>query len=134
MPRSADLPATCRRCRRSARPTRAAAPILILALTSKTMQPSAIYDAADTVIAQRMSQVDGVAEVTVAGAEQPAIRVRVDPARAVADGPFAWRTCAPRSPMPMRPARSARFDGRQARRTIGINDQLRTPASTTRWS
>src|SRR6266849_1391354 len=57
----------------------AAAPILILALTSKTMQPSAIYDAADSVIAQRLSQVDGVADVTVAGSEQPALRVSVDP-------------------------------------------------------
>src|SRR5688572_3992745 len=56
-----------------------AAPILILALTSKTIAPSAIYDAADTVIAQRLSQVDGVAEVNVSGAEQPAIRVRVNP-------------------------------------------------------
>ena len=45
------------------------------------MQPSAIYDAADSIIAQRLSQVDGVADVTVAGSEQPAIRVRVDPAR-----------------------------------------------------
>ena len=57
----------------------AAAPILILALTSKTMLPSAIYDAADTVIVQRLSQIDGVAEVTAAGSEQPAVRVRVDP-------------------------------------------------------
>ena len=64
----------------------AAAPILILALTSKTMQASAIYDAADSVIAQRLSQVDGVADVTVAGAEQPAMRVRVDPARLSAMG------------------------------------------------
>ena len=64
----------------------AAAPILILALTSKTMQASAIYDAADTVIAQRLSQVDGVADVTVTGAEQPALRVRVDPARLAAMG------------------------------------------------
>ena len=53
------------------------------------MQPSAIYDAADSVIAQRLSQVDGVAEVTVAGSEQPAIRVRVDPGAAVGDGPVA---------------------------------------------
>ncbi|RAI44455.1 efflux RND transporter permease subunit [Rhodoplanes roseus] len=58
----------------------AAAPALILALTSKTMRASAIYDVADTVIAQRIAQVDGVAEVNVSGAEQPAIRVRVDPA------------------------------------------------------
>src|SRR5438105_10070511 len=41
----------------------AATPIMILALTSRTVPPSALYDAADTVIAQRLSQVDGVAEV-----------------------------------------------------------------------
>ena len=57
----------------------AAAPILILALTSKTLPPSAIYDAADTVVAQRIMQVPGVADVSVSGAEQPAIRVRVNP-------------------------------------------------------
>src|SRR5581483_7421225 len=64
----------------------AAAPILILALTSKTVQPSAIKDAADSIVAQRLSQVPGVADVTVAGSEQPAIRVRVDPARLAAMG------------------------------------------------
>ena len=64
----------------------AAAPVLILALTSKTMLPSEVYDAADTVIAQRLAQVDGVADVTVAGSEQPAIRVSVDPTRLAAMG------------------------------------------------
>ncbi|MBV1695081.1 MAG: efflux RND transporter permease subunit [Hyphomicrobiales bacterium] len=56
-----------------------AIPVIILALTSRTMPASAIYDAADTVIAQRLSQVEGVAEVNVSGAEQPAIRVRINP-------------------------------------------------------
>jgi multidrug efflux pump len=56
-----------------------ASPIFILALTSSTRPPSAIYDIADTVIAQRLSQIDGVAEANVSGAEQPAIRVRVNP-------------------------------------------------------
>src|SRR5262249_7349065 len=69
---------------RKANPT--ATPILILALTSKTMQASDIYDAADSIIAQRLSQVTGVADVTVAGSEQPAVRVRVDPARLAAMG------------------------------------------------
>ena len=102
----------------------AAAPILILALTSKTMQPSAIYDAADSIIAQRLSQVDGVADVTVAGSEQPAIRVRVDPARLSAMG------------LSMEDVRTAisnsnaagplgTFDGDKRAVTIGINDQLR---------
>jgi len=101
-----------------------AAPILILALTSKTMQPSAIYDVADSVIAQRLSQVDGVADVTVAGSEQPAIRVRVDPARLSAMG------------LSMEDVRTAitnsnaagpigTFDGATRAVTIGINDQLR---------
>src|SRR5262249_57116426 len=57
----------------------AATPIMILALTSKTVPPAALYDAADTVIVQRLSQIQGVAEVSVNGAEQPAIRIRVNP-------------------------------------------------------
>ena len=63
-----------------------AAPILILALTSNTMLASNMYDVADSVIAQRIAQVDGVAEVTVNGAEQPAMRVRVNPVRGRLDG------------------------------------------------
>ena len=104
----------------------AAAPILILALTSKTMQPAEVYDAADSIIAQRLSQVDGVGDVTVAGSEQPAIRVRVDPARIAAMG------------VSMEDVRTAiansnavgplgTFDGAKRGVTIGINDQLRTP-------
>ena len=108
----------------------AAAPILILALTSKTMQPSAIYDAADSVIAQRLSQVDGVADVTVAGSEQPALRVRVDPARLASMG------------LSMEDVRTAiansnsvgplgTFDGTKRGVSIGINDQLRNAADYT---
>jgi hydrophobe/amphiphile efflux-1 (HAE1) family protein len=64
----------------------AAAPIIILALTSKTLPPSEIYDAADTVIAQRILRVEGVADVNVSGAEQPAVRVRMNPARLASMG------------------------------------------------
>ncbi len=64
----------------------AAAPIIILALTSDTVGASAIYDAADTVLAQRLSQVEGVAEVSVNGADQPAMRIRADPQRLAAMG------------------------------------------------
>ncbi|MGE0563931.1 MAG: efflux RND transporter permease subunit [Pseudolabrys sp.] len=102
----------------------AAAPILILALTSKTIAPSAIYDAADSIIAQRLSQVDGVADVTVAGSEQPAIRVRVDPSRLAAMGVNmeAVRTAIANSNAvgPL-----GAFDGDRRATTIGINDQLR---------
>ena len=57
----------------------AAAPVLILAMTSATLSPAAIYDAADSVVAQRIAQIEGVAEVSVSGAEQPAVRVRLNP-------------------------------------------------------
>jgi hydrophobe/amphiphile efflux-1 (HAE1) family protein len=60
--------------------------IYIVALTSDIRPVSAIYDVADTVLAQRISQIDGVAQVTVNGAEQPAIRVRVNPVAIAAMG------------------------------------------------
>jgi len=103
----------------------AAAPVLILALTSKTMLPSDIYDAADSVIVQRLSQLDGVGEVTVAGSEQPAIRVQVDPARiaAMGVGLEAVRTAIANSNA-VGPIGT--FDGKKRGVTIGINDQLRS--------
>jgi multidrug efflux pump len=102
----------------------ASAPILILALTSKTMQGSAIYDAADSVIAQRLSQVDGVADVTVAGSEQPALRVRVDPTRLASMGVSMEdvRTAIANANA-LGPLGS--FDGPAQAVSIGINDQLK---------
>lgn len=64
----------------------AAAPILTIALTSDTLTPGAIYDAADSILAQRLSQIEGVAQVTVNGAEKPAVRVQLDPAALSAAG------------------------------------------------
>ncbi len=61
-------------------------PVLVLALTSDSLPTSTIFDATDTIIAQRISQVPGVAETRVTGAEQPAIRIQVDSARLAAMG------------------------------------------------
>lgn len=77
---SADLPTDLPQVPTLRKVNPAASPVIILALTSKTLSTNAIYDAADTVIAQRLSQVEGVAEVTVSGADQPAVRVQTDPA------------------------------------------------------
>ena len=62
------------------------APILNLALTSDTLSMAQIYDAVDTVLAQRLAQVGGVAQVTVNGAEKPAVRIQLDPVRLSAAG------------------------------------------------
>ncbi|MFT8243068.1 efflux RND transporter permease subunit [Roseomonas sp. BN140053] len=62
------------------------APVLILAMTSDTLQQVALYDVADSIVAQRLSQATGVAQVQVGGADQPAVRVAVDPAAIAAAG------------------------------------------------
>jgi multidrug efflux pump len=59
----------------------AAAPILALALSSDTLSTAQIYDAVDTILAQRLAQVPGVSQITVNGAEKPAIRIQLDPVR-----------------------------------------------------
>jgi multidrug efflux pump len=55
------------------------APILILALTSDTMTVPVMYDAADSILSQKLAQVDGVGQVFVGGAAQPAVRAEVNP-------------------------------------------------------
>src|SRR6476661_1729408 len=60
----ADLPSDLPSLPRFRKANPAAAPVFVLALTSKTISPSAIYDVADTVIAQRISQVPGVVEIS----------------------------------------------------------------------
>ena len=54
-------------------------PILILALTSDTETVPQMYDAADSIVSQRLSQVPGVGQVYVGGAAQPAVRAEVNP-------------------------------------------------------
>ena len=56
------------------------APILILALTSDTMTRGQLYDAASTILAQKLSQIKGVGQVTVGGSSLPAVRVELNPA------------------------------------------------------
>ena len=55
------------------------APVLTIALTSDTLSIPQIYDAVDTILAQRLSQAPGVAEVTESGADKPAVRVQLNP-------------------------------------------------------
>ena len=55
------------------------APILILALTSATLSRGQMYDAASTILAQKLAQVEGVGQVDVGGASLPAVRVELNP-------------------------------------------------------
>lgn len=55
------------------------APIMILGLTSDTLTQGQMYDAASTVIAQKLSQLSGVGEVEIGGSSLPAVRVEINP-------------------------------------------------------
>ena len=55
------------------------APIMILGLTSDTMTQGQMYDAASTIIAQKLSQLSGVGQVQVGGSSLPAVRVEINP-------------------------------------------------------
>ena len=102
-----------------------AAPVLIIALTSKTLTPAALYDIADTVLVQRISQIDGVGEVTVNGAEQPAVRIQLHPGALAAAGVatddvrVALVNANPLAPV-------GAFNNARQAETIAINPQLRT--------
>jgi multidrug efflux pump len=75
----ADLPTSLRSNPSYRKFNPAAAPILIYTLTSDTLTPAELYDAASTVLAQKLSQVDGVGEVSVSGGSLPAVRVELSP-------------------------------------------------------
>jgi len=62
------------------------APVLILAITSDRTSSTGLYDLADSTVGPRLSRVTGVAQVQVGGADQPAVRVAVNPAAAAAAG------------------------------------------------
>jgi multidrug efflux pump len=75
----ADLPTNLRSNPTYRKFNGAAAPIMILTLTSRTLSQGQIYDAAATVLQQKLSQVEGVGNVNVAGSALPAVRVELNP-------------------------------------------------------
>ena len=123
----ADLPTDLPTLPNFRKANTAAAPVFVLALTSKTIPSSALYDVADTVIAQRISQVPGVGEVTVSGADQPAVRIALNPVAlsnagiATDDVRLAIINANPLGPVGI-------FNGGRQSETLSINRQMRTAA------
>jgi multidrug efflux pump len=56
------------------------APVLILALTSDSITRPVMYDQADSILAQKLSQIEGIGQVVVGGGARPAVRAEVNPA------------------------------------------------------
>jgi len=76
---AADLPANLPSNPTYRKVNPADAPILILALTSKTLTQGQMYDAASNILAQRLSQLSGVGNVVIGGSTLPAVRVELNP-------------------------------------------------------
>jgi multidrug efflux pump len=75
----ADLPANLKANPTYRKVNPADAPILILAMTSKTLTQGQMYDAASNVFQQQLSQITGIGQVTIGGSALPAVRVELNP-------------------------------------------------------
>ncbi|MEO8015652.1 MAG: efflux RND transporter permease subunit, partial [Polaromonas sp.] len=75
----ADLPATLRSNPTYRKANPASAPVIILALTSKTRSPGQIYDEVSNLVQQKIAQVPGVGDVELGGGSLPAVRVELLP-------------------------------------------------------
>jgi multidrug efflux pump len=75
----ADLPSTLRNNPTYREYNPADSPIIILALTSTTLTTAQLYDSADTIIQQQLSQISGVGQITLGGSALPSVRVELQP-------------------------------------------------------
>jgi hydrophobe/amphiphile efflux-1 (HAE1) family protein len=97
--------------------------ILTLAVTSTTVPIDKVNDAADTLLAQKLSEVSGVGLVTIEGNQKPAVRVQIDPAATAAQGLSleSIRTAIANANVD---APKGSFDGSHQAYAINSNDQL----------
>ncbi len=98
-------------------------PILTLVISSDSLPLEKVNDFADTLLAQKLSQVSGVGLVTIQGNQKPAVRVRVNPAALAALGLSIEdvRTALAAANVN---APKGSFDGARQSYAIGVNDQI----------
>jgi multidrug efflux pump len=99
------------------------APILTLALTSKSLPLSKVEDLADTMLAQKISQLPGVGLVSISGGQRPAVRIQANPTALASYGLSLEDLRAALNSANVNQAKGT-FDGPQQSYTIGANDQL----------
>jgi multidrug efflux pump len=101
------------------------APVLTLAVTSKTLPLTEVEDLADIRMAQKISQVSGVGLVSIAGGQRPALRIQVNP-RALAAYDLAIDDIRTDITNQNTDLPKGNFDGPTQNSTINNNDQLQT--------
>src|SRR5579863_8712200 len=103
------------------------APIMTLAVSSKTLPLTQVQDLADTRLAQKISQVAGVGLVSIGGGQKPAVRVQVNPTALASYGLSLENVRSAIAAANVDEAKG-NFDGPQQAYTIGANDQLLSSA------
>jgi hydrophobic/amphiphilic exporter-1 (mainly G- bacteria), HAE1 family len=98
-------------------------PILLLAATSKSLPLTVVDDNVQTKLVQQISQVPGVAQVTIGGQQTPAVRIQLDPAKLVAKNLSLEEVRAPLSIATVDDPKGTIYSGTRAF-TIYTNDQL----------
>ena len=99
------------------------APIMTLALTSKSMALQDVQDYADTRLAQKISQLSGVGAVTISGGQKKAVRIQVNPTQLASYGINLEDVHSAVSTTSVNTAKGS-FDGRHQGYQINANDQL----------
>ncbi|HEY2102168.1 MAG TPA: efflux RND transporter permease subunit, partial [Chthoniobacterales bacterium] len=99
------------------------APIMVLAMTSDTQPLSEVYNLADQIIGQRISQVDGVSQVTIGGGAKSAVRVQINPVALASMGLSIEDIRTRLSQVNVNEPKGA-LDGKTRRFVIASNDQL----------
>src|SRR5439155_11036780 len=102
-------------------------PILTLEISSDTLPLEKVNDLADTVLAQKLSEVTGVGLVTIEGNQKPAVRVRVNPA-AIAARNISFEDIRNALMLNNVNAPKGSFDGPRQSYSIGANDQIASAA------
>jgi len=101
-------------------------PVLLIALTSDTIPLTKVDDYADSILAQKLSQMPGVALVTIGGQQKPAIRVQVNPAKLAAAGFDLEQLRAGLGAATVNQPKGVLY-GQQHAYTLATNDQLLSP-------
>ncbi len=98
-------------------------PILLLSATSDSLPLTTVSDAVDAQLAQQISQISGVAQVTIGGQQKPSIRIQVDPAKLVAKG-LSLEDVRSQIAITTVDSPKGNIDGDTKAYTIYANDQL----------
>ena len=102
--------------------------ILILGVSSETLPITQVSDYADSIVAQQISQISGVGQVSIFGQQKPALRIQIDPAKLSRLGLSLEDVRAQIANSTVNAPKGA-FDGPKQSVTVYINDQIFSPTA-----